>query len=270
MPHWEQLDFDSHVVKDSLSEIFEDAFRTVVRKGPTRLSRQSFIRTRGFHRLFVFENGCVYARVSDILRNSPRKVLFSLACILVAKLYRKKASSEHERAYREFASLSSVVSAAENSRKSRGYKITTSPQGTHYNLDQVFGDLNVRYFNDSLIKPTLSWSQTETARTLGHHDHVHDTIVISKSLDSTKIPRWVLEYVVFHEMLHARYPPRVSAGRTSYHGREFRAAEKQFERFEEAVEWLEKLSSSIRRKQRALKRKMAGSKAKGTKTGNRR
>jgi hypothetical protein len=166
-------------------------------------------------------------------------VLYALACILVAKLYRKAGPADCERAYREYTTSAEVLEAIDEVRRRRGYKRTTSPRGRFYDLDLLFDQLNARYFEGSLAKPRLSWSERKTRRILGHHDHVHGAIVVSKSLDSEQIPRLVVDYVLYHEMLHVRHPARVVGGRKIYHGKQFREDERCFEGFEDALMWLE-------------------------------
>ncbi len=192
----------------------------------------------------------MYARVSDILAGSPRDVLFALACILVAKLYRLKTPAAQERIYRNHTLNPSVLDASHTARRQRGYKITTSSRGNVYDLGELFAELNARYFAGELDRPVLSWSRRRTRRVLGHHDHVHGAIIISTTLDNSRIPRFVVEYVLYHEMLHVKHPPRVVAGRTEYHGRSFREDERRFDRFDEALKQLEKLASSPRGKSR--------------------
>src|SRR5262249_45686028 len=148
--------------------------------------------------------GRVYARVSDVLTSSPPEVLYALACMLVAKLYRRKVSGEDERIYKQYTSRREVLNASESVRRQRGYKVITSPRGKVYDLEQAFDDLNARYFDASLARPLLSWSPGRPRRILGHHDHVHGTIIISRTLDSADIPRFVFEYVLYHEMLHVK------------------------------------------------------------------
>ena len=41
---------------------------------------------------------------------------------------------------------------------------------------------------------------------LGHFDPSHNAIIISRIFDEPKAPKLALEYVMFHEMLHLRYP----------------------------------------------------------------
>ena len=85
--------------------------------------------------------------------------------------------------------------------------------------------MNDLYFDNQIKKPTLTWSARTTFRRLGHHDAAHDTIVISKSLDDKKVPRFVVEFVVFHEMLHILHPAKIQNGRRYHHTPVFRRDE---------------------------------------------
>lgn len=243
MIEYEQLHLYSTVTSDEVLEtVFDQALRTLVKKEPRPKIEARFYPYAGLSSTIRLRRGRVFARVSDILVGSPREVLFALACILVAKLYRLKASKVHERVYRAHTLVPPILDASQAARRQRGYKITTSPRGKTYDLTALFSDLNTRYFSGKLERPLLSWSQRRTRRVLGHHDHVHRAIVISSTLDNAAIPRFVVEYVLYHEMLHVKHPARVVSGRTSYHGRSFRDDERLFERFDEAVKWLEKIT----------------------------
>jgi hypothetical protein len=257
MVRYEQLDLYSSVTSEEhLESVFDQALRTLLKKEPRPQVEARFYPYAGLSSTIRLRKGRVYARVSDILAGSPRDVLFALACILVAKLYRLKTPKAHERTYRDHTLRPSVVDASQAVRRRRGYKITTSSQGKAHDLGGLFAELNQRYFAGKLEQPLLSWSPRRSRRVLGHHDHVHRTIIISRTLDEPRIPRFVLEYVLYHEMLHVKHPPRVVSGRTIYHGREFRKEERSFERFDEAIKWLEKIAPPSRGRARKKRRRL--------------
>ena len=251
MIEYKQLHLYSPVTSDEILEaVFDQALRVSLKKEPRPKVEARFYPYAGLSSTIRLRQGRVFARVSDILKGSPREVLFALACILVSKLYRQRASKVHERLYREHTLDPSIRDASQATRQRRGYKITTSSRGKVYDLAELFSDLNERYFSGKLERPVLSWSQRKTRRVLGHHDHVHRAIIISSTLDSAAIPRFVVEYVLYHEMLHVKHPARVVSGRTVYHCRAFREEERLFERFDEALKWLEKLAVPARGKTR--------------------
>jgi len=251
----EQLSFDfdvpaaAHKPDDELlKDVFDEALRATVKRGPRPPVEARFYPYAGLSSTIRLRQGRIYVRVSDILADSPREVLYALACILVAKLYRRKASPDCERAYRDYTSHPAVLRATEATRRSRGYKITTSPRGKVYDLEELFAVLNERYFSGSLKQPALSWSRARTGRVLGHHDHVHDAIIISRTLDDPTVPRLVVDYVLYHEMLHVKHPPENASGRTVYHSARFRADERRFDRIDEALELLDLIARPVRRR----------------------
>jgi hypothetical protein len=251
MIEYEQLHLYAPVTSDEILEaLFTQALRTLVKQEPKPQVEARFYPYTGLSSTIRLRGGKIYARVSDILISSPRDVLYALACILVSKLYRLKAPKLHERTYREHTLHPSVLDATNTTRRSRGYKVTTTSRGETYDLAEMFKELNQRYFSGKLEPPLLSWSTGKTRRVLGHHDHVHGAIIISRTLDRDSIPRFVVEYVLYHEMLHVKHPPRVVSGRTIYHGRPFREDERRFEKFKEALEALKRIATPKRGRSR--------------------
>ena len=76
---------------------------------------------------------------------------------------------------------------------------------------------------------------------MGHHDSTHNTIVISKTLDSHDVPEWLVEFVLYHEMLHIKHPAQIINGRRQHHTKAFRSDEKKFPHYEQSQKWIEHL-----------------------------
>lgn len=207
----------------------------------------------GLHHTIRVRSGRVYVRLSDICRDAPQNVLRAIAFTLVAKLLSKRVPEVHERVYRDYACSPQVLRASDIARRRRGRKLISSARGRFYDLDKMFDRLNRLYFDGGLEKPTLTWSQRRTRRILGHHDSVHETIVVSKTLDARDVPEWFVEYILYHEMLHIKHPARIRDGRRYYHTNAFRTDERRFPHYEEAQSWLE----SIARRSRSLRARAA-------------
>jgi hypothetical protein len=63
-------------------------------------------------------------------------------------------------------------------------------------------------------------------------------IRIHPLLDQPFVPRWFLEYVLYHEMLHSVVPEETdAAGRRRVHTEEFYRREKAFPRYRRARRW---------------------------------
>ena len=222
-----------------LSAHFVEAFRTLA---PKRLVPETDVRYypyAGLNHTIRLRSGRVHVRLSDIFKTAPMGVHRALAFILVAKLLRRRTPPFYERAYRDYACSPDVLRASDLARRERGRKMISSAQGRVYDLGRMFQRLNQRFFDGQIEQPTLTWSQRRTRTILGHHDGVHETIVISKTLDSEEVPEWFVEYILYHEMLHIKHPARLINGRRYYHTKAFRTDEQRYPRFNEAQRWLD-------------------------------
>lgn len=229
--------------ESSLKTVFADAFRQITQRVELPEIHVSFYPFAGLNHTIRLRNRRMYVRVSDLLQDAPLTVHQALAHILVAKLFKKRITPEHERLYRQYAYQPQVLRASDLARQKRGFKRITTALGRVHNLDKLFNRLNRQYFESGLVKPTLSWSPRRSKRILGHHDYSHDTIIISRSLDSANVPEFVVEFVLYHEMLHMKHQPRVVNGRRIYHTPAFRHDEKQFWRYDQAIEWIDEMAA---------------------------
>ncbi|MBW4563847.1 MAG: SprT-like domain-containing protein [Mojavia pulchra JT2-VF2] len=121
--------------------------------------------------------------------------------------------------------------------------IAENPQGKFYNLDELFNKLNHEYFAATLAKPRLAWSKINTYRKFGHYEPARDRVVMSLTLDNANIPEFVIEFVLYHELLHKYHGTKWVNGRRMVHTPEFRAHENKFKLYKEAQGWLQKLAS---------------------------
>jgi hypothetical protein len=189
------------------------------------------------------EDGRLHVRISDLLASAPAPVTEALAYILLGKLYKKPIARLHSHRYRLYLNRRDVRRQAQLIRQIRGRKFISGPQGEHYNLEEVFEDLNRRFFDGLMGRPLLGWSRQRSRSMLGHFDPSHNAIVISRIFDQPRVPRLALEYVMFHEILHLRYPVDHNGARRRVHTREFREAERKFPQLKEAKELLKKLEA---------------------------
>lgn len=224
-----------------LGKLFADAFRQLEPRRAVPEIEVRFYPYAGLHHTIRVRSGRVYVRISDIFKNAPVSVHRALAFILVAKLLSRRTPDVHDRTYRDYAYTPQIMRASDIARRRRGRKVVSSARGRAYDLEKLFARLNRKFFDDGLEKPTLTWSQRRTRRILGHHDPVHETIVISKTLDARDVPEWFVEYILYHEMLHIKHPARLINGRRYYHTNAFRAEEHRFPYYEEAQQWLERV-----------------------------
>ena len=180
-------------------------------------------------------------RLSDLLEGAPEPVLKAIAHILLAKLYRKPIEPQHATRYRRYTNSRDLTEKAHLVRQMRGRKQIHGAQGKTYDLEEIFEDLNRRFFYGLMARPQLTWSNTPSRRLLGHYDPAHNAIVISRLFDHPKVPRYAIEYLLYHEMLHLKHPVKLRGSRRCVHGSEFQTEEKLFPELTQALAFLKQL-----------------------------
>jgi len=185
--------------------------------------------------------GKLHIRLSDLLEGAPERVLESIAHILLAKIFRKQIEKKHVAQYRRYVASHEVSAKAHLVRQVRGRKRITSPHGSVYHLEEIFEDLNRRFFHGLLARPQMTWSQIKSRWSLAHYDPSHNAIVVSRVFDHPRVPKYALDYIVYHEMLHLRHPVKLRGSRRCVHGKDFQAEEKLFPELERAKAFLKTL-----------------------------
>jgi hypothetical protein len=223
------------------SEIYARVFRELKPRTPVPPVRVEYRKFANADSSIRLENGAIHVRISDILEGAPAPVTESLAQILLGKLFRKPVPRAYSHRYRLYLNRKDIRRQMHVVRQLRGRKYLSGPQGKLHNLETVFERLNTQFFHALLGRPHLGWSMRRSRSMLGHFDPSHNAIVISRIFDEPASPLLALEYVMYHEMLHLRFPVDHSGTRRCVHTREFREAEKQFPRLAEAKEALKNL-----------------------------
>jgi hypothetical protein len=120
--------------------------------------------------------------------------------------------------------------------------VVEGTRGAFHDLAEAFDRVNARYFGGQMHRPKLTWSRSFTGRKFGHYDHVKDWVMVSSTLDQDRVPPLVVDYLMFHELLHKKHGIRWVNGRGHAHTREFFAEERRFDGYDEAEGWLKKLA----------------------------
>ena len=118
---------------------------------------------------------------------------------------------------------------------------STSPGHAH-NLDESFDRVNTAYFAGNLAKPRLRWNRVLTARTFGHFNFSRNTMMLSVSLDDPAVPESVVDYVMYHELLHKKHGVKLVNGRRLAHTSAFRKDEQSFKGYDDATSRLNALA----------------------------
>ena len=122
-------------------------------------------------------------------------------------------------------------------------RMRLEPEGQHHDLGRIFERLNVRYFANRInaaitYGPAPRVAGPRKSIKMGSYSADSKVIRIHPALDQPVVPRYFVEWIVFHEMLHHVYRVRRGEnGRRCVHPPEFMAHEKRFHDYRRAQAW---------------------------------
>ncbi|HET7442021.1 MAG TPA: SprT-like domain-containing protein [Terriglobales bacterium] len=228
-------------MRTGLLEIFQESYRELRPRAPLPELGVQFFAFANLNNTIRLRQGKLLVRLSDLLEGAPEPVLRAIAHILLAKMYRKPIERAHASRYRKYISSHEIAGKVHLVRQMRGRKRIETARGRVYDLDEIFEQLNARYFYGLLGRPQMTWSRDHARNSLGHYDPAHNAIVVSRVFDDARVPRCAVEYIVYHEMLHLKHPVKLRGSRRCVHSPEFVAEEKMFPQLEEAKTFLRRL-----------------------------
>lgn len=116
-------------------------------------------------------------------------------------------------------------------------------------LESSFNRVNQSFLSNSVEKTNLSWG-TASFRKLASYNFHTDTITVS-TLFADVEPE-ILDYLMYHEMLHKHHKFKHHEGRSSFHSTAFREDEKRYPDYELIEKQIETI---IRKKKYGGRRK---------------
>jgi len=114
--------------------------------------------------------------------------------------------------------------------------------GAFHDLDAAFQRVTATYFAGGMAKPRLVWSRRITGCKFGHYDPLRDGLMVSATLDSSEVPSFVVDFIVYHELLHKKHGATWQNGRQAVHTSAFREDERRFAEYKAAEEALKQLA----------------------------
>jgi hypothetical protein len=238
MLHLGKMQVEAALFFETIEEIYARVFQEV---RPRAILPEIVVRYKRYanaNSRVRLQNGCLLVEISDLLQNAPSPIQEALASVLLSKLFGKPPDKNSLAQYRRYLNRAEMRRNLHSVKRERGRKRYREPQGRFYNLERVFAQLNEQYFHGLMAAPALGWSLRASRTILGHYDPCHHVIVLSSVLDSVDAPEIAVRFVMFHEMLHLRYPTENRGIRRCVHTPDFKSAERQFDGYSRAKQEL--------------------------------
>lgn len=224
------------MVDSTLKQIFEHSLQNYFPSNTYRLDAEYFP-SKGVRHSVELKNRTVHFRIAQSFRDAPERILIILGIILLGKLFGVSVDRKLREEYRRYVQ-ENILPGAPIRHRQPSSKYTA--KGRHYDLNEIFQALNRQYFNDQLQRPVLGWSLQKSYRRLGFYSSERNLLVISRIFDSSSVPRTVIDFLMYHEMLHLHFPTQTQNGRRRIHHAQFRRCERRFPGYTEIQNWIRK------------------------------
>ena len=172
--------------------------------------------------------------LNDALDDAPRDVMEAMAEVIVARAYGAARPRRVGETFWRYVETEVLRERMESNYLARQRSFRPEPRGKVWDLEDIFDEVNDRYFEGVLSTPMLGWTRRPITYRWGWYSSLvrpNGIIVINVLLDDGEVPRFVPEGTMHHEMLHMLSDPKVVNGRRVVHTREFRDLERGFQNF---------------------------------------
>jgi hypothetical protein len=205
----------------------------------TLLDSNIDIRVNNNHSTFLsvkWEADVTRVSMHKMFLQAPENIMDALACYI---------RREHKTISSEIKDY--IEQQIESNYPSRYFQIKQrwDSHGQYHQLQEIYNKVNRDYFNNELSLSVTWFGQKDTAFSqkaiLGLYEAFLKVVKVHRILDSAEVPTYVLEYIIYHEVLHSVCPPQRCSdnGRRKIHTDAFKKREKEFCHFAEATQWIE-------------------------------
>ena len=187
------------------------------------------------------EKSVLHLRLHRLFFHAPTPILEALL-LYAAKRDREAGGKIKQMAHLYFSSLVLEPSLMNS-------------QGKVYNLQEILDRMQV-FMPIKVENISIGWSKRSRVGsfrsiTYGTFNRCTREICIHPILDQSEVPLYFLEFIVYHELLHAIYPSKMDGkGKCQIHSKEFKEQEELFPRFKLAKEWEKKSLEFFKRGQK--------------------
>ncbi len=185
-------------------------------------------------------NGAVSISFATGVQDFPIEVIHAFVFTILSSLTKQTQSSEYKTLHASLHKFLKDRDEAERQKLVAAQRQKCNPQGTTFNLkfqlSEVISSFQKLFQEISLNSCVfITWGKRTTYRRFGLWHPESCIIEISKTLDSPFVPKFVVNFIIYHELLHAIRG--VKKGKR-HHDAQFRILEKKYPQYKEANEFL--------------------------------
>src|ERR1700687_5745474 len=141
------VQLQSAIFFETPEELFTRVFRELKPRTPAPTVRVEVCKFANANSFVRWDESGLHFRITDVLEGAPAPILEALAHILLSKLLRRPSPRTYVERYRRYLNRKEMRRCLQLVKQTRGRKFVSGPKGNVFDMEQLFEDLNVRYFH---------------------------------------------------------------------------------------------------------------------------
>ncbi len=237
---------ENQIVLESINEIRDNDIKKqiLLKTKNKRITVKYSNRFKSYNAIIRYNSKEIIFSLSKKWQEISKPIKIGLIQLLLFKLFKIKYETNNIKLYQNFIrnlskySLSSLESEKNENSDSSNKRSNSNKKNIEghreerpLELEESFKRVNQKFFNNYLDRPFLRFG-TYSFTVLGNYNYHTDTITISRIFKNiSEKNKLLLDYVMYHELLHKKLGFTSKGTRNLYHSSKFRMEEKKFEQY---------------------------------------
>jgi len=187
------------------------------------------------HYSYAIRDGCMNIELSDYLDDAPDHVIRDTCKAVVSWAVRGKYNTP--KSLMDLIHSEKFIVGKRPLYLERSRTVTMDQQGRCKNLLDSVERLrdNGLICDDDIRNSFFSWVDHMSKYKFGQCNQLFRVVTVNPVLDSDEVPDYVLDFVIYHEILHLRQDPTKNR---RPHNSQFKCWERQFPLYDDAERYL--------------------------------
>ncbi|MDW5563046.1 MAG: hypothetical protein SA339_07455 [Methanomassiliicoccus sp.] len=221
-------------------DVLDTTFRTMGTAYGYEKIEAAFVSCKEFKSTWQRLGKSVSFEISDYLGHARPEILGDFAQALYDRIDRRTHGCVYSSRLKAYLESDDFVRRNQATYLKRSRNLVKDSRGQRFDLKETYD----RLVDSGIVSPStsvsLNWTRSENRMRVGYCSVLMRVVAISSLLDNEKVPDFVHEYVLYHELLHLE--DGLSDGHR-HHPPEFKAREREHPKWRESEEWLHRMAA---------------------------
>jgi len=216
------------------------AFQRAGQKSGFSSVRAAYQPFKEFKAIWTKRGDNVDIQVTDYMRGADQAMLDEFAECMCRRILTKRSKELYTQKMRDWLQSPEFVAMNRQTYLKRSRNIAYTESGANYDLKESLERLVSESMVPEISNKYITWTKKPNSQRMGYCSVIMRVVAISSALDNEKVPEFVSDYVLYHELLHLNDGLKAMG---SHHDSAFRARERAYPKWREAEAILKKVAA---------------------------